>query len=209
MTSSKEQFVTVRKIVVFFDICSSTRLLEDLLRTENQHRWRNLHIGLKRFLVEHSKQMNFEVYKFLGDGWILLFDESSTSGTDLMNFLRGIGIEYRRLFEKLISPVLENHGYAVGVTYGVDAGSLVRVVLNKKGEYVGRALNIAARLQGSIKAIDDNPEGKLLISNNAHAVLRLSKVVPFVGDVVQLELRNVSGGEKYRARRIDLDSPIG
>jgi hypothetical protein len=63
-----------RKIVVVFDICSSTKILEDLLRAENHQRWRNFLIRLKEYLVNCSQSDSFEIYKFLGDGYILLFD---------------------------------------------------------------------------------------------------------------------------------------
>jgi len=62
---------------VFFDICSSTTILEDLLRTDNQVRWRNLLILLKKFLSAEAKTQPFLLYKFIGDGWILLFDEEA------------------------------------------------------------------------------------------------------------------------------------
>jgi hypothetical protein len=36
-----------RKLIVVFDICSSTKILEELKRTDNLECWRNFLIGLK------------------------------------------------------------------------------------------------------------------------------------------------------------------
>jgi hypothetical protein len=77
MSRKSDPISTVRRIVVAFDICSSTVILEELLRTENQRRWRNLLIGMKKALVREAAQMPFEIYKFVGDGWILLFEYGS------------------------------------------------------------------------------------------------------------------------------------
>jgi hypothetical protein len=59
MTREDDAPTVVRKIVVVFDICSSTSVLEDLNSTDNLPRWRNLLIGLKTFLIEQSGHLNF------------------------------------------------------------------------------------------------------------------------------------------------------
>jgi hypothetical protein len=51
MTTPDEALQKVQKIVIFFDFCSSTTILEDLLKSENQQCWRNLLIELKDFLL--------------------------------------------------------------------------------------------------------------------------------------------------------------
>jgi hypothetical protein len=65
MSRKSDPITAVRRVVVVFDICSSTMILEDLLRTENQRRWRNLLIGLKKELVCQAKRVPFELYKFV------------------------------------------------------------------------------------------------------------------------------------------------
>jgi len=202
MSRPSDKVESVQKVVVFFDICSSTIILEDLLRTENQRRWRNLHIRLKQFLVSESRNTPFEIYKFLGDGWILLFNKGSVSGRELMELLNGICREYARLFHNGICEVLNGNEHRIGITFGVDAGSLVRIIMNQRAEYIGRALNVAARLQTAIKQKDKAPEGKLLISKNAFVSLRLSGIKKYAGKLVERELRNISGGEHYQARKI-------
>ena len=69
MTDKSENIRVAKKIVVFFDICSSTSILEDLIRTENQKLWRDLLIEFKEYLVKQQSSVGFVIYKFLGDGW--------------------------------------------------------------------------------------------------------------------------------------------
>jgi class 3 adenylate cyclase len=203
MSRESDQLESLRKVVVVFDICSSTTLLEDLLQTENQQRWRNLLIRLKKFLVEESQKVPFEIYTFLGDGWILLFDER-VSGTALMAFLERLSVRYVWLFHDGICEVLSGRDYSIGLTFGIDRGTLVRLTMNNRHEYLGRPLNVASRLQGAIRQKDKKPEGKLLASKSAYAHLGLSKTKKYAGKLVERELRNVFQGQNYQARKIVL-----
>src|ERR1043166_602104 len=141
MSRKSDPISTVRRIVVAFDICSSTVILEDLLRTENQRRWRNLLIGMKKALVREAVETPFEIYKFVGDGWILLLEHNSISGAALMRLLKTLSATYQHLFHHGICEVLGISDYLVGLTFGVDFGTLVKIVMNSKAEYIGRALN--------------------------------------------------------------------
>jgi class 3 adenylate cyclase len=192
---------TLRKVVVCVDICSSTTILEDLLRTDNQVRWRNLLILLKQFLSAEAKKQSFLVYKFIGDGWILLFDEEITDGTALVEFMRRICIRYAEIFFRRVRPALESE-HKVGLTFGVDSGRLVRIEMNGQDEYIGRPLNVAARLQAAAKANDKYHDGKILISKPAYAKLRMGKLEINRGKIVELKLRNIVGGDGYLARKI-------
>src|ERR1700680_4370183 len=106
MSLKSDPTSTVRRVVVAFDICSSTVILEDLLRTENQRRWRNLLIGMKKALVREAAKTPFEIYKFVGDGWILLFDHGSISAATLMRLLKTFSATYHHLFHRGICDVL-------------------------------------------------------------------------------------------------------
>jgi len=105
MTRTNDQLKTTQKMVLVFDVCSSTSILEDLLRSENEAKWRNLLISLKKFLRQESKSHDFDIYKFVGDGWILLFDPTFDAST-LFDLLRRLCDEYEKLFRKSIEPVL-------------------------------------------------------------------------------------------------------
>ncbi len=60
----------VEKYVLIFDICSSTKIVECLTEKEHQESWRDLIIEIAKFLIKERETLDFEIYKFLGDGWI-------------------------------------------------------------------------------------------------------------------------------------------
>jgi class 3 adenylate cyclase len=186
-----------RKLVVFFDISHSTAILEDLIRTENVVAWQNVLGQLKRFFWS-EKVAKKHMYKFLGDGWILLFDDNELTGDRVIELLQRLSSKYDELFNTHVAGVLSNMPSHVGLTFGIDEGSLVEIVMNNQREYVGRALNVAARLQTATKAMGEPAVGLLLISNNAFTRLKLK----MNHQMVECDLANVVGGKKYRARKI-------
>ncbi len=207
MTMEKDSIRNVEKIVVFLDICSSTKIVEDLLSNEKMNKWRNLIISLKKFLVKKQDDgQKFQIHKFLGDGWILFFPIHCNK-EEMFVFLKEICEEYKRLFNEKIEPVLSTDIGGTGVTFGVDKGTLIRVIMNTKTEYLGRALNVAARLQSKVKNIDDSsPDGKVLMSNNIHSTIKdeVKERFDIIDEIV--ELKNISGGSRYRAKKMDLYS---
>ena len=198
MTDPHATPTVVRKVVVVFDICSSTAILEDLIRTENQIRWQTLLGYMKRHLWSLGAGSRFEMYKFMGDGWILLFPDASISGERFLEVLTSISVQYQRLFQEHVAEVLNAMPTSVGVTFGVDEGSLVQIIMNRKTEYVGRALNVAARLQSAIKALGETPAGTALVSSNAFGRLRFDAP----SQLIECALANVAGGEHYRVRKL-------
>lgn len=200
MTDPAAKPTIVRKFVVIFDICSSTAILEDLIRTENHICWQSVLGHLKRFLWSQGLG-KAEMYKFLGDGWILLFNDDDLSGERLIGLLRALCAEYDRLFREHVVNVLSNIPPHIGLTFGVDEGSLVEIVMNQEKEYVGRALNVSARLQAATKNNRGPSPCTLLISSNAYTRLRLA----VKSELVECNLANVTGGARYRAHRIALN----
>ena len=91
---------TVKHTVVTFDICSSSDILEDLIRTENTKDWRDLLIKVKKFLIRKQSKLNFDLYKFTGDGWILLFDYDCL-GKELFDFLKELSGIFERNINRL------------------------------------------------------------------------------------------------------------
>ncbi|MDO8546077.1 MAG: hypothetical protein Q7R68_01830 [Nitrospirales bacterium] len=203
MTTPAEEKHLVKKLVVVSDICSSTAILEDLLRTENQKRWRNLLIGLKDFLRDERDTHGFIMYKFIGDGWVLLFDEDFSS-VKLFGLFTRLCKEYDSLYKRYIKPVLSTVVEPVGITFGLDRGTLMKVMMDGTTEYIGRPLNVAARLQGAIKDKDQNPHGKVLMSKNAYADIRDAIKDRYHVIEVPRELRNIAGGDNYRAKKLCL-----
>lgn len=82
------------------------------------------------------------------------------------------------------------------------------MIMNQQKEYIGRPLNVAARLQGSIKDKDDKPQYKALVSNNVfnnfHHEERAEIRDKYKVVRATRALRNISGGEKYLCQKITL-----
>jgi len=156
VTRTSDRTEVVKKIIVFFDICSSTSILEDLVRTENQILWRNLLIDLKGYVRSKQSSVGFELYKFLGDGWILLFGPQ-LEGLNILQFLQSLSDKFVSLYKRHVGNVLTTEIPIVGLTFGMDIGSCITFVMNEQQEYVGRPLNVAGRLQGAVGQHDSNP----------------------------------------------------
>jgi class 3 adenylate cyclase len=201
VTATSDHAKTIQRIVVVFDVCSSTSILEDLLRSENQLRWRNLLIDMKKFLTIESKSHGFAIYKFVGDGWILLFDPSFGPKL-LFEFLKSLSEKYQKLFKRTIEPVLSIEMPNVGITFGIDKGTLVRIEMNGKTEYIGRPLNVAARLQSAIKDKDKTPGGKILMSNSAFAEFEKDIKPIYRIETARRNLRNLSGADEYVCKKL-------
>ena len=73
MTEPRDRLSTEEKLVVFFDMCSSSTILEDLFATNNLGALRDVLIETKNYLRDRAIEFDFIFYKFIGDGWILLF----------------------------------------------------------------------------------------------------------------------------------------
>ena len=204
MTRDDEEMRIEHKIVISFDICSSSNIIEDLTLTNNLKAMRNLLIKMKEFLLEKSELLNFEIYKFTGDGWILLFPEN-IQGKDLMHFLIELSSFFKQKLTSKIIPLLEIPPEIMGLTFGIDGGNLIGIVMDMKQEYIGRPINIACRLQSAIKDNEKHPEYKLLVTKhvfNKH-LKSLTGYNP-VNDV--RTLRNIREGEEYQCVMIDIPS---
>ena len=193
----------VRKLVLYCDICCSTSILEVLLRSENIERWVKLLAIVKEYLRDEREIQGFEIYKFLGDGWILLFEEDM-SGHELLLWLREFCKKYRSLFRKMIEPYLESKIEKIGISFGADIGTLITTQMLGKKEYIGRALNVAGRLQTAIKDKDSNPQNKILMTKNLYSSIGTDEADEFAVTDVTRSLRNISDGKYFQCKKIAL-----
>jgi class 3 adenylate cyclase len=193
----------VKKIVLYCDICCSTSILEVLLRSENTERWVKLLAFAKEYLRDEREIQGFEIYKFIGDGWILLFDEDM-SGYELLLWLREFCKKYRSLFKKMIEPYLESNIDKIGMSFGADIGTLICTQMLGKKEYIGRALNVAGRLQTAIKDKDSNPQNKILMTKNLYTSIGTDEADEFPVSDVTRSLRNISDGKNFQCKKITL-----
>ena len=179
-----------RHLVVVFDICSSTTILEDLKRTDNLGAWRKLLISLKDHVLEKGVPLEMDLYKFIGDGWVLLFP-NSVPKLELCAFLGNLSKTFEVQFDASIKPLLSQEPSPVGLMYGIDAGELIRMVLGNQVEYVGRAINVASRLQSYTKELAGGPSYKVIFSKNSFN----SPAPPPAGltvESIKVSLRNIS-----------------
>ncbi|MGH9444592.1 MAG: hypothetical protein ACRD4R_11780 [Candidatus Acidiferrales bacterium] len=202
MTRETEDPDVIERTVVFFDICSSSHMLEDLMLSNNELVMRNLLIATKRFLKIEAKKEFFEVYKFIGDGWVLLFPEE-TSGVSLVCFLDKLCGYFDYKLTKHVLPQLQRRPKQLGLTFGVDRGQLMRIQMMGQQEYMGRPLNIASRLQSAIKEKDHTPGYKVLFSKPCFQVLKFPPTFRKFQEV-ERTLRNIQGGKGYSCVKMRL-----
>lgn len=131
MTTEQDEPEIEKKIVMTFDICSSTSIVEDLHKSENSIKWRDFLVWMKRYLTEKSKEHGFYIYKFTGDGWILLFNFDSP-GENIAEFIQEFCRQYKTRYKIKIEKYLETPPTLSGINFGIDRGSLIRFTMNKK-----------------------------------------------------------------------------
>jgi class 3 adenylate cyclase len=202
MTSTSEEPIVEKRQVVVFDICSSSNMLEDLILSQNQKAMRDLIISLKNYLKSESVERAFEVYKFIGDGWILLFSPD-VDGEALIGFLEDLCGQFKRSYKKYILPHLQSTPKVLGLTFGIDRGDLIPMQMMHSREYIGRPLNIASRLQSAIKEKDDDPGYKVLLSKSSFNGLGLNET-EWKSERVTRTLRNIQGGNRYACVKLKL-----
>lgn len=138
------------------------------------------------------------MHKFIGDGWVFLAAHNITQEM-LFDFLHtcwymfDIAMREEKIYDKL-----SRTPNPLGLTFGIDSGELIKLEMNEQTEYVGRPLNVAARLQGAAKKYSQGNGVSGLICRSALAQLSGKPPDP---DIVKLEpvtvsLKNIFGGQE-------------
>lgn len=199
--------VTHDLVTVAFDMCSSSKIIEDLSRTQGLVQYDRLMKNLHLWLWSNAKAFNFILYKFTGDGWIVLFPALKTDGESLMRFLVKLSRQHNSLWRKLIEDHLESIPESMGLTFGIERGELRKVVLGNEIEFVGRALNVACRLQSAVKDKGPAPDYRCLFSRKVYNTY-LRDMNEFKFHDVTRTLRNISGGEHYRCVKVNFTKQV-
>lgn len=189
-------------VVVAFDMCSSSDIIEELTLNGDLQRLKDFLTTLKQYLASAQKNLVFDPYKFTGDGWILLFPVN-TAGKVLVTFLQDLCIFFRREFRKQVLKHLATPPSITGLTFGVEKGPLASMKMYGQREYIGRALNVACRLQSSVKDKGGSPAYKALVSNAAFNAY-FSSARNVKAFKVRRTLRNIRGGVDFHCRKIEL-----
>jgi class 3 adenylate cyclase len=207
MTREKDEIQIVNRIVATLDICSSSRIIEDLLKTGNIKIWGDLLIRMKEYLTTESPRPGAEIYKFIGDGWIILFDKPY-SGKKILQFLAGIYQQFDNYYKAEVFPTLDTPPEICGLTFGIDEGQLIQITMQRKTEYIGRPVNIACRLQGVINDIDIKGGFRVFISHRLFNSLK-GDLSDYYNETTERPLRNISEGSNFRCYRLSIsDTPF-
>lgn len=204
------------RIVVVFDLCSSSQIMEDLLLSDRFDRYETFLTCVKRWLMNWSEQHSkvnghFELYKFTGDGWILLFP-ATIRGKALIQSMYSLCDMINAELARHIIPSLSSIPAVLGAALGVEQGNLVRMMMNEQKEYVGRALNVACRLQSAVKDKESHPTDQLKVGASCYKAFvsthlfneRLGNLnMPYKVESTTSTLRNILRGSGFACREID------
>lgn len=193
-------------MVVSFDLCSSSKMLEDLTLSGNVDALGKLFAHLNMFVRAKTKELGGNVYKFTGDGWILLFPQS-VDGKRFVTFLAEMCQFCHHVLRSTVIPVLEATPERIGIAIGLDSGPLLQIMLDGRSEWVGRPINVACRLQNSIKDKDGQPEYKALISKQLYEKLKDALATHEPVKVTRM-LRNIRNGAKFECIKVTLFRPL-
>jgi len=193
-------------IVVAFDMCSSSNIIDDLTKSKNVLPLITFFGAVQRYLTKEQKATTrFDAYKFTGDGWLLLFPPN-TAGEHLLRFLEGLCLFFAVEFRRSLLPHLSHTPALMGITFGIEKGELIPITMYGRQEYVGRAINVACRLQAALKDKGRSPAYSALVSNRVYSEY-FAQTKPHRMHKVTRNLRNINGGAEYACRRLWLLRP--
>jgi len=196
-------------VVVAFDMCSSSKILEDLTRTNSLAQYDLLLKNLQLWLAANAKSAGFVLYKFTGDGWILIFPKERVTGVGLMAFLVKLSKKHVKFRQDFVDGYLESMPASVGLTLGIDLGQVRKVTFaTGEVEFVGRPINVACRLQTAVKDKKPGPDYRCLMSRKVYNEF-MRDVADFHFIHADRVLRNISGGEKYQCCKVDFTKAMG
>src|SRR6266496_1560971 len=127
--------------VLAFDMCSSSDIIEDLTLTGNLHRLTFVLNKVKEFVRGSSTKYNMKPYKFMGDGWLLLFP-ATVRGGDILQFATDLS----RFFFQLSRARIERLCLE-GQSISADR-SMLRVGCRARSRIATKILNIRCLSRG-------------------------------------------------------------
>ena len=193
-------------IIVAFDMCSSSKIIDDLTKRNNVQPLKAFLGELKQYLAREQKATaQFDPYKFTGDGWLLLFP-ANTDGARLLRFLENLCLYFAVEFQRSLLPHLSHKPALVGITFGIEKGELIPMTMSGQQEYVGRAINVACRLQAAVKDKGHSPAYNALVSSRVYREY-FAQTKPHRVVKVTRNLRNMNDGPEFACQRLWLLRP--
>jgi class 3 adenylate cyclase len=189
-------------IVVVADICSSSSIIEELQKRDALPNLRRLLGVLSEHIASKAKLLRMTIGNFTGDGWVFLFPEDIES-VELFKFLEGLSSVYHEQYYCRVGKHLESSPKAIGLTFGIDYGPIWKMRLNGRAEYIGRAINVACRLQGSVREKRQPFIFHALVSMPAYE--RYFKMLPNLNAVVvSRRLKNIKDSKTNNFYRLQV-----
>lgn len=194
------------RIVASFDLRSSSRLIEDLTLSGNVEAMGQMLGHLHKFLQAKMPALKGEIYQFTGDGWILLFPDNVPPRM-FSAFLSELCQFTHHALKTTVIRLLESTPEIIGITIGLESGPLVPIAFEGRTEWVGRAINVACRLQKAIKDKDKKPEYKALMSKQFFEKYKEGFVHCGATSVTR-DLYNIGKGTNFECVKASLYSPL-
>lgn len=174
-----------KKYVLVCDICSSTKIIENLVSNGQEENYRDLIDNLIDVINQSSIQK--ELYKFLGDGFLILFEED-VEPNQIMKMIQNISTKMNNLLKQFINDYVDQDIDKIGMTFGLAFGPIHKVKLKEfSNEYFGRPINLASRMQASV--IDANT---VLVQNDVYRRIT-DKELKSISVETKREFKNISG----------------
>jgi hypothetical protein len=120
--------------------------------------------------------------------------------------LEGLCLFFVVEFRRSLLPHLSHKPTLVGITFGMEKGELIPVTMHGQREYVGRAINVACRLQAAVKDKGSSPAYSALVSNRVYSEY-FAQATPHRVNKVTRNLRNINEGAEFACRRLWLLRP--
>ncbi len=142
----------MKKYILTFDICSSTRMIDNLFQWEKTDKYVSLVDGYYAYLHSKKEELKFDIYKFLGDGFILIFEDREYID-DLLDFtIKLTFFSNQILLWFRMTHLINIELQRIGITSGLSYGSIEKIsTINfEQHEFIGRPINIACRLQSAL-----------------------------------------------------------
>jgi class 3 adenylate cyclase len=146
-------------LILVLDIRSSSRIIQELTLNGTVQPYEDMIEHMKHYLNEkagaklrHDGAPWFDLYKFTGDGWILVFDVADVAKGELLPFLRGLTELHLKWVRRALQHVDSRPPKSeLGLTFGISRGRVSGITVNGRHEYIGRPINIACRLQKTVE----------------------------------------------------------
>jgi hypothetical protein len=177
-------------------------MIEDLTRSKNLDAFERLLSKLYAYLESEARKLNFEIYQFTGDGWILLFPANNVEGRRIITFLVSLSKHFRSLRKKFVENTLRLVPQSRGLTFGLALGRLRTLQIGNRQEFLGRSLILACRLQAGVGQ-KGRASYRVLVSRTAY-----NRYFTNVDGVkffnVKRKIKNLRGGNRYKCKKLSL-----